>query len=100
VTAIIDRLEKAGYAKRVSDPDDRRRVLVEPTARVQKLSSQIYGGPGDALTWAKGFTDAELEVLIRFHEQGRDWLEQHLSHAEDLNASKPGKKRMRGRGRA
>jgi|SRR5579872_1166465 len=100
VTAIIDRLEKAGYAKRVADPDDRRRVLVEPTAKVQKLSSQIYGGPEDALIWAKGFSDADLEVLIRFHEQGRDWLEQHLAHAEDLNASKPGKKRLRGRGRA
>lgn len=31
VTGIIDRLEKAGYVKRVSDPKDRRKTIVEPT---------------------------------------------------------------------
>src|SRR5437764_3928761 len=29
VTAVIDRLEEAGYARRMPDPNDRRRVLVE-----------------------------------------------------------------------
>src|SRR4051794_39461066 len=29
VTAVIDRLEKAGWVRRRHDPDDRRRVLVE-----------------------------------------------------------------------
>lgn len=84
VTAIVDRLEKAGYARRISDPDDRRRVLIEGTAKVQKLSSEIYGGPEDAMTWADDFDDDELEVLIRFHEQGRDWLEDRLARVEAL----------------
>src|SRR5438552_18607999 len=30
ITAVIDRLERAGYARRVADPADRRRVLIEP----------------------------------------------------------------------
>jgi DNA-binding MarR family transcriptional regulator len=30
VTGVIDRLERAGYVKRVPDPNDRRRVVVEP----------------------------------------------------------------------
>ncbi|WP_433328571.1 MarR family winged helix-turn-helix transcriptional regulator [Spirillospora sp. CA-294931] len=30
ITAVIDRLENAGYVKRTRDPDDRRRVIVEP----------------------------------------------------------------------
>ena len=46
VTAILDRLEQAGYARRVPDPDDRRRVLIEQTSKVQKAGSQIYGGRG------------------------------------------------------
>ena len=100
VTAIIDRLEKAGYAKRVSDPDDRRRVLVEATAKVQKMSSEIYGGPDDAMTWAKGFDNAELEVLIRFQQQGMHWLEERLAKIEGMLARKPAKHRLRGRGRA
>jgi DNA-binding MarR family transcriptional regulator len=31
VTGMIDRLERAGFARRTEDPNDRRRVLVEPT---------------------------------------------------------------------
>jgi DNA-binding MarR family transcriptional regulator len=30
ITGVIDRLEKAGFARRVKDPNDRRRVIVEP----------------------------------------------------------------------
>ena len=30
VTAIIDRLEEAGYLRRTDDPKDRRRTIVEP----------------------------------------------------------------------
>src|SRR3954463_16587371 len=33
VTGVIDRLERAGFARRVSDPDDRRRVKVEVTPK-------------------------------------------------------------------
>src|SRR4051812_20650922 len=33
VTGVIDRLERAGYARRVSDPADRRRVKVEVTPK-------------------------------------------------------------------
>jgi DNA-binding MarR family transcriptional regulator len=40
VTGIIDRLEKAGYARRVNDPKDRRRTIVEPT-RNKKLEKKI-----------------------------------------------------------
>ena len=102
VTAIVDRLERAGYARRVADPDDRRRVLIEATPSVQKASAEIYGGPEDALTWANGYSDAELAVLLRFHEQGNAWLEQRLANVERMIERRPqrAKKRMRGRGRA
>jgi len=86
VTAILDRLEQAGYARRVPDPDDRRRVLIEQTPKVQKAGSQIYGGPEDALAWADDFSDAELDVLLRFHEQGMAWLEDRLERIEKLKA--------------
>ena len=46
------------------------------------------------------YTDAELDVFVRFQEQSRQWLEEHLAHAEQLNAGKPGKRRLKGRGRA
>lgn len=40
VTGIIDRLEKAGYVRRISDPKDRRRTIVEST-RNWKLERKI-----------------------------------------------------------
>jgi DNA-binding MarR family transcriptional regulator len=37
VTGVIDRLERAGLARRVVDPGDRRKVIVEPDeARVEQ----------------------------------------------------------------
>jgi DNA-binding MarR family transcriptional regulator len=100
VTTIVDRLEKAGYARRVSDPDDRRRVLIETTPKVARLSEDIYGAPEEVLEMAAAYTDKELDLFVRFQEQSRDWLEEHLARAEQLNARKPGKRRLRGRGRA
>src|SRR5215831_5355239 len=40
VTGIIDRLEKAGYVKRVNDPKDRRITIIEPT-RNKKLERKL-----------------------------------------------------------
>lgn len=100
VTTIVDRLQKAGYARRVPDPDDRRRVLIELTPKVARLSEEIYGPPSDAVEWAAGFTDEEIDLFVRFQEHALEWLEKHLAHAERLNARKPVKRRLRGRGRS
>src|ERR1700730_14985605 len=35
ITTVLDRIERAGYARRVSDASDRRRVLVELTPKAQ-----------------------------------------------------------------
>jgi len=40
VTGIIDRLEKAGYVRRVNDPKDRRRTIIELT-RNRKLERKL-----------------------------------------------------------
>jgi DNA-binding MarR family transcriptional regulator len=43
VTTVIDRLEKAGYARRRDDPNDRRRVLVELTPLMRERAEVIWG---------------------------------------------------------
>jgi DNA-binding MarR family transcriptional regulator len=40
ITGMIDRLEKAGYARRTNDPKDRRKTIVEPI-RNKKLERKI-----------------------------------------------------------
>ncbi|MGO9791191.1 MAG: MarR family transcriptional regulator, partial [Solirubrobacteraceae bacterium] len=43
LTAVIDRLARAGYARRLADPGDRRKVLVEITDRARELSWELFG---------------------------------------------------------
>lgn len=38
ITGLVDRLEHAGFVRRMADPADRRRVLVAVTAKEQKIS--------------------------------------------------------------
>ena len=64
ITAVIDRLEKAGYVSRRRDQADRRRVIV--TADVDKVLEQvgpIYGRVG--ARWAAyldTLTDEQIEL--------------------------------------
>ena len=43
ITTALDRLEKGGYANRVADPEDRRRVLVISTVAAREVGARIYG---------------------------------------------------------
>jgi DNA-binding MarR family transcriptional regulator len=43
VTAVIDRLERAGLAQRVRDDEDRRRVRIETTPKVWEMVEPLMG---------------------------------------------------------
>ena len=43
VTGVIDRLERKEFARRVSDPSDRRRVKVEVTKAFYARADKIWG---------------------------------------------------------
>jgi DNA-binding MarR family transcriptional regulator len=81
VTGVIDRLERAGFARRVSDPEDRRRVKVEVTPKFYARAEKIWGPT--AADWqsslASRFTAEELERIIEFlrttNEVGRKHME-------------------------
>ena len=66
ITGLIDRLERAGYVRRKSDPTDRRRVLVAATAketRVRELYGPLAAGLRQAIS---GYSEKELETLTDF----------------------------------
>ncbi|GAA3946686.1 MarR family transcriptional regulator [Actinomadura viridis] len=67
ITAVIDRLEKAGYVRRRRDPDDRRRVIVElvpeNAARVARYFEPIARAFGEQMA---GFSDAQLRTLTDY----------------------------------
>jgi DNA-binding MarR family transcriptional regulator len=68
VTGVIDRLERAGYARRVPDPSDRRRVKVEATAKFYARADKIWGPLASDWDAAlkDGFTGEELERITEF----------------------------------
>jgi DNA-binding MarR family transcriptional regulator len=73
VTAVIDRLEGAGYARRVADPTDRRRVLVEITPELLERTSKYYAPLAEAAYEAfKDYTDEQLEFVREFHRAGSE----------------------------
>src|SRR5215217_4030400 len=68
VTGVIDRLERAGYARRTRDRADRRRVKLEVTPAFYKRAEWIWA-PMKAdweSTLAGRFTAEELERVIEF----------------------------------
>jgi DNA-binding MarR family transcriptional regulator len=99
VTRVIDRLEQAGYVRRVPDPTDRRRVVVElipdrmaaveaTMARVGETSAREIGGHyseaelaviNDFLTRMEAITRQEAEALRGGADGGADESSQHVA---------------------
>lgn len=68
ITGVVDRLEKGGFLRRVNDPNDRRRVMLEP---ISQRFDKLAGDPYEALEkrfndlYAE-YSDAELALLLEF----------------------------------
>lgn len=92
VTALIDRLERAGYVARVDDPADRRRVLVRirkgSIGDIEKayapLQKRMFG------LWSQ-YSAADLEVIADF--LGRS-LELSVVCVAELRDRKPRRKSL------
>jgi DNA-binding MarR family transcriptional regulator len=78
ITAVIDRLEHAGLARRVADEHDRRKVVVVLTEKTHAICRAIYqplAHRGFELMTA--YTVTELEVILDFLRQSRVLTEEH-----------------------
>jgi DNA-binding MarR family transcriptional regulator len=70
VTGVIDRLEKAGMARRHTDPNDRRRVVIEAVPEaVEKLEPLFAFLTQSMEELASQYSDADLELICTFAEQ-------------------------------
>ena len=64
MTALIDRLEKRGFVRRKSDPNDRRKVLVEAAEATLRITEEAYLPMRDAGAEALAkYSEAELQVV-------------------------------------
>jgi DNA-binding MarR family transcriptional regulator len=82
-TALIDRLEKSGYARRLNDKTDRRRVLVEATDKGFAASDNLYGVLTERLSnLLNEYTPSELKVIEKFLIKAGDLFAERV---EELN---------------
>lgn len=95
VTAALDRLEAAGYVRRLRDRDDRRRVLVEPTERMAKLTEELYGPlAASGADLLDRYSDDQLRAFCEILRRGS---ELQLDQARRVRAKADRKARRRGR---
>jgi DNA-binding transcriptional regulator GbsR (MarR family) len=69
ITGVLDRLEQAGFVRRVKDPHDRRRVIIElnPSPELMDRMNTLFRSfIGAVEETASHYTDAQLEVIIDF----------------------------------
>jgi DNA-binding MarR family transcriptional regulator len=67
ITGLIDRLEKANLVRRAPDPQDRRKVVLEPTrARDDEMLTIFSSISNGMFEITKGYGDAELEIITDY----------------------------------
>lgn len=72
MTTVIDRLERAGYARRRPDPHDRRKIIVEATELLAAREAEIFGALLQAVeAMIASYPDAQLETIRDFLDRSR-----------------------------
>lgn len=74
-TRLVDRLEEAGYVRRVSDPHDRRKVLVEPRREPAGLDRALDPARRSLAGILAGYTPDQAAVLFDYFERAADAYE-------------------------
>ena len=72
-TRMVDRLEQAGYVKRVPDPTDRRRVLVEPVPGLGTKFGAVHAPIAKAqMEVIAQYDDEQLRLLVDFLDRSSE----------------------------
>ncbi|MGQ5262954.1 MarR family winged helix-turn-helix transcriptional regulator [Micromonospora sp. ZYX-F-536] len=91
VTALIDRLERAGHIRRDRDTADRRKVLLHYADQGAALAMRFFQPLGTRTDEVMDrFADDELEVVHRFMTEMSESLR---AHRDSVRAARPGSPR-------
>jgi DNA-binding MarR family transcriptional regulator len=69
ITGVINRLERAGFVRRVQDPTDRRRVIVHavPDSDAARKAAKFFEGMANAsIALCERYSDEDLAVIFDF----------------------------------
>jgi DNA-binding MarR family transcriptional regulator len=82
ITAVLDRLEKVELVRRIADPHDRRRVIVEPIENPARIADSMrYFAPLAQSTneLLADYSDAELAIILDFVRRGADLMREQTA---------------------
>jgi DNA-binding MarR family transcriptional regulator len=83
-TALLDRLERVGHLRRVRDPDDGRRVVLQMSDSAMAAGAEHFGGLQRELAAAMaGYTDEELALVARFLQDMTGVVSRYARAADD-----------------
>ncbi|WP_051833374.1 MarR family transcriptional regulator [Streptomyces sp. NRRL S-646] len=72
-TALVDRLERAGHVRRVRDPRDRRKVVIEVDERAVELGWSFFGPLIEqTVELLQGYDEREVAAIKGFLAGVRD----------------------------
>ncbi len=80
ITGVINRLERAGYARREKDPADGRRVVIQPD--IEKLESVGLGFVGEEdemmVKLLSDYEDRDLNVILDFFRRSNAFTRREI----------------------
>src|SRR5262245_59637890 len=86
ITTVLDRLERAGHARRRPDPADRRRVLVEIDREFRSKSPNYYAEHmRESERIYERYTKEQLELVLEFVRGSRELNEREAARLEAKN---------------
>lgn len=84
VTALVDRLENAGYVKRENDPNDRRRVIIVPVQESRQPIKKLFSGLSEStIALCKEYSPEELEIIFDFLKKGTDLIDAEIERIRE-----------------
>ena len=82
VTGMIDRLERGDPVRRASDPNDRRRVIIETVdnADILRKAGTYFGGLAEATAaLLADYNETELATILDFVRRGADLMREQTA---------------------
>lgn len=81
ITGVVDRLVRAGYARRVPHPDDRRSVIVEPLKQkaLDDFGPLFEGIAQDTAVMLNRYSADELTLIIDFLQRADELAIKHTA---------------------
>lgn len=85
ITAVVDRLEKAGFVKRTRDADDRRKVIVEliPDS-LERISGYFEPIAESTMERFSSYTDEQLRFLLDFARSNNEAMPDIIQRVQDM----------------